>query len=56
MHFHFVTYDQVLAKSFFIIVLILMSSFINQNHAMIYGFIFGFLYDIMSYRQPKINP
>lgn len=33
-------------SAFLMLVLIFMSAFINQKHAMIYGFIFGFLYDM----------
>ncbi|MEC1684459.1 rod shape-determining protein MreD [Bacillus mojavensis] len=46
VHFPFVTDDQVLVPRFLMLVLIFMSAFINQKRAVIYGFIFGFLYDI----------
>lgn len=46
VHFPFVTDDQVLVPRFLMLVLIFMSAFINQKHAMIYGFIFGLLYDM----------
>lgn len=46
VHFPFVTDDQVLVPRFLMLVLIFMSAFINQKHVVIYGFIFGFLYDM----------
>ncbi|ATO28096.1 rod shape-determining protein MreD [Bacillus atrophaeus] len=42
----FVTDDQLAVPHFLMIVLIFMSAYINKKHAVVYGFIFGLLYDI----------
>ncbi|MCY8499190.1 rod shape-determining protein MreD, partial [Bacillus atrophaeus] len=42
----FVTDDQLAVPHFLMVVLIFMSAYINKKHAVVYGFIFGLLYDI----------
>lgn len=46
VRFPFVSVEQQVVPHFLLLALIFMSAYINQKHAVIYGLIFGFLYDI----------